>query len=502
MKFAILTLLTSLVIAGVAAWFSIAGLMTIFSASSIAIAVMAGSLEVGKLVSASWLYRNWKNTGVFLKTYLSLAVLLLMFITSMGIFGYLSRAHLEQTATMSVDYSLDLEILQSRVDAEQFKIDNLRNRIAGLNDVLTTSRNEDKNYVNRTQQAERAEINTDIDEALNNIQQLNEQMLPLKRDVAKIEAEIGPLKYIADLIYGDEAKDHFDEAVRWVIILIVFVFDPLAVAMLIAANQTLRRYGYNIEGDDNGSTANPPRGGSSGGSDSGEAVEIKPDESSNNIQRDTGAGAGDNLHLQQVGTTADNGDTPVQQDLGSVTQQDIDDIKKKRFNQLEKENKELKKILAKKPASIEVEKIVEVPVEVEKIVEKRIEVPVERVIVRTDTSKIEELTKDNNRLKNYVLTLQRDLEKKPTEIEVEKVVERVVNVPVEIEKVASNDLKEAARLLATSEMNKEDLTEEEIYNILMQSSEKDVRKRIGFWATPLPKADKDNDTNIRYIGKK
>lgn len=144
----------------------------------------------------------------------------------------------------------------------------------------------------------------------------------------------------------------------------------------------------------------------------------------------------------------------------------------------------------------------EVPVEVEKIVEKRIEVPVERVIVRTDTSKIEELTKDNNRLKNYVLTLQRDLEKKPTEIEVEKVVERVVNVPVEIEKVASNDLKEAARLLATSEMNKEDLTEEEIYNILMQSSEKDVRKRIGFWATPLPKADKDNDTNIRYIGKK
>lgn len=143
--------------------------------------------------------------------------------------------------------------------------------------------------------------------------------------------------------------------------------------------------------------------------------------------------------------------------------------------------------------------------EVEKIVEKIVEVPVEKVIIRTDTSKIEELTKDNNRLKNYVLTLQRDLDKKPTEVEVEKIVERVVNVPVEVEKVASNDLKEAARLLASSELNKEDLSEEQIYNILQESSDKDVRKRIGFWATPLPKSDdtKDtNDTNVRYIGKK
>lgn len=355
MKFAILTLLTSLVIAGVAAWFSIAGLMTIFSASSIAIAVMAGALEVGKLVSASWLYRNWKTTGFFLKTYLSLAVLMLMFITSMGIFGYLSKAHLEQTATMSVDYSLDIEVLESRIEAEQLKITNFRNRITTLDDVLTTSRNEDKNYVNRTQRDERAEINTGIDEALNNIQNLNEQVLPLRRDVAKIEAEIGPLKYIADLIYGDEAKEHFDEAVRWVIILIVFVFDPLAVAMLIAANQTLRRYGYNIEGDDDGSSTNPPSDGGPGIQSSGDVAQIGRDTQSESVQSDRRGSEGGSVHLQQSGTTVNNSDTSVHQALDSLKNND-DDSKKKESQSSKKKIKPSRNSLQKKPRQSKLKK--------------------------------------------------------------------------------------------------------------------------------------------------
>ena len=98
MIIAYLALLTAISIAAVAAWFSIAGLITIFSASTVAIAVMAGVLEVGKLVTASWLYRNWENTKFLLRTYLTLAVIILMFITSMGIFGYLSKAHLDQVS--------------------------------------------------------------------------------------------------------------------------------------------------------------------------------------------------------------------------------------------------------------------------------------------------------------------------------------------------------------------------------------------------------------------
>lgn len=251
MLFGIITLITALAIAGVAAWFSIAGLMVIFSASALPVAIMAGSLEIGKLVTASWLYRNWKQTKFLLKTYLSLSVFVLMFITSMGIFGYLSKAHIEQTATLSVDYSLEIDVIQGRIDAEQLKIDNFKSRLQGLDNVLMTSQDKDKNYVNRTQRDERQAINEGIDQSLINMQEYNQQLLPLKRDVAKVEAEIGPLKYIAELIYGNEAaKDHFDEAVRWIIIILVVVFDPLAVALLIAANQTLRNHGINIEPED------------------------------------------------------------------------------------------------------------------------------------------------------------------------------------------------------------------------------------------------------------
>ena len=112
MLFPIIVFFVAIAIAGIAAWFSIAGLMAIFAASAVPVAIMAGSLEVGKLISASWVYRNWQRAPFFLKTYLTLAVIVLMFITSMGIFGFLSKAHLEQAAQGQEDTARIERIVQ------------------------------------------------------------------------------------------------------------------------------------------------------------------------------------------------------------------------------------------------------------------------------------------------------------------------------------------------------------------------------------------------------
>ena len=131
MWFGLLTLFTALAIAGVAAWFSIAGLMAIFSAAALPIAVMAGTLEVGKLLTASWLYRYWHDTSLALKSYLSTAVLVLMLITSMGIFGYLSKAHLDQ-AGVSGDAIAAVERIDGQIAREENRITIIEDRIASI----------------------------------------------------------------------------------------------------------------------------------------------------------------------------------------------------------------------------------------------------------------------------------------------------------------------------------------------------------------------------------
>ena len=131
MKFGIITLITALAIAGVAAWFSIAGLMAIFSAAALPIAVMAGTLEVGKLLTASWLYRYWNETSFALKSYLSIAVAILMLITSMGIFGYLSKAHLDQAGASGDAFAI-VERIDGQISREENKISILQDRISSL----------------------------------------------------------------------------------------------------------------------------------------------------------------------------------------------------------------------------------------------------------------------------------------------------------------------------------------------------------------------------------
>ena len=238
------TLLVAISIAAVAAWYSIIGLMAIFAAAAIPIAIMGGVLEVGKLVTASWLYQNWRNPLLpkSIKYYLTSSVIVLVFVTSMGIFGFLSKAHLDQVKPTTSNETrivlIDKQILQE--ERVIVRAEKTLERLDKALDVYIA-----KEYVSRglkerkKQKAERDELTLAINNAMDKIDELMLKKQEFELETKMLEAEVGPLKYIAELIYGDNAKDYFDEAVRAVIIVLIFVFDPLAVLLLIAANISL-----------------------------------------------------------------------------------------------------------------------------------------------------------------------------------------------------------------------------------------------------------------------
>ena len=186
MLFGILTLITALAIAGVAAWFSIAGLMAIFSAAATPIAVMAGTLEVGKLLTASWLYRYWNETSFALKAYLSTAVFVLMLITSMGIFGYLSKAHLDQ-ASESGDAFAIVERIDGQIAREENKIDILEDRILGIGGTVDVS--ESIKQQEEIRDGAWARVQGDIDYAQGQINQLRDQLGILDKAVNDLRVQ-------------------------------------------------------------------------------------------------------------------------------------------------------------------------------------------------------------------------------------------------------------------------------------------------------------------------
>jgi hypothetical protein len=235
-----LTLFTSLTLATTAAYFSIVGLMTIFSGAALSIAFMASVLEFGKIVSAAWLHYEWERINNLLRAYFTGAVIVLMLITSMGIFGYLSKAHIDAAITGD-SFSLEASILDKRLDGKQLQLDNLTGRLESLDYVLQTSQAKDRNYVNKVQTTERTDINEQIDILVDEIVVLNEEKMPILRQQLDQEAELGPVKYIADMIYGDDAKSYYDNAVRWIILTIIFVFDPLAIMLLIVSTAAFKR---------------------------------------------------------------------------------------------------------------------------------------------------------------------------------------------------------------------------------------------------------------------
>ena len=252
----LITFLSAISISVIAAGYSIVGLSTLFAGAVVPIIAMGSALEVGKLVAASWLYNNWRNKLVpyTIKMYLTFAVVVLIFITSMGIFGFLSKAHLDQVQPVSSN-NIKIELIDKQINQQQIIIDRSQKTLDQLDKAL--DKYIDMEYVTRglkeraKQEEERNLLTTAINEASDKIAKLTLEKSELALEQDKIEAEVGPIKYIAELIYGEQAKDHFDKAVRWVIIVLIFVFDPLAVLLLIAANISLRSRKVEKEEEEN-----------------------------------------------------------------------------------------------------------------------------------------------------------------------------------------------------------------------------------------------------------
>ena len=235
MIMAFLVLIAGLLLSGTAAYYSIIGLLAIFPGAIVPIALMGSSLEFAKLVAASWLYRNWDIAPKILKGYFVFAIIVLMFITSLGTFGYLSKVHLESSIGVA-DNSLEISRIEQQIAAEQRKVGNAQRSLESLDSVVDKAFF-DGTRIRNQQKTERTALNSVIENSDAKIEKLTSDLVPLRRSNIESEAKIGPLKYIAELIYGkDEAANYFDSAVRFVIILIVLVFDPLAVLLLIAAN--------------------------------------------------------------------------------------------------------------------------------------------------------------------------------------------------------------------------------------------------------------------------
>lgn len=240
MTFIYLTFFTALALAAVAAYFSIVGLMAIFPAAAISIAVMGVVLELGKLVAASWVYRNWKEAPVALRYYFTTAVIILSFITSMGIFGFLSKAHIDHQFSFS-DSSIIVKNLEREIQSEEQTIVTAQRSIDILDRLVSEADTKDANFIRNRQKRERENLNSAIRTSSERIKALNTELTPLRQQSAAIEAEVGPIKYVADLIYGESDKNVIEKAVRWVIVILVVVFDPLAIILLIAANFSLKQ---------------------------------------------------------------------------------------------------------------------------------------------------------------------------------------------------------------------------------------------------------------------
>ena len=386
----IFALITAISISGVAAYYSIVGLTAIFSGVFIPIIIMGTVLEVGKIVTTVWLHVHWNKVGWVIRYYLSTAVIVLMFITSMGIFGFLSRAHIDATSSVG-DNQLIIEQLDQQIAVERQRITDSQRVIAqmdsAINNILNQSSNaktvenqrggqiaNQANTLRNAQKKERDALNKTIDDTNKRIAEINSQKLKLQQEQAKTEAEVGPIKYIAQLIYGDQInKDLLERAVRWVIIIIVAVFDPLAVCLILAVTMSLtfsRR-------DDN-------------------AQEIRSQDNN------TSEGKGQ--------STATIGESGADSQSNSSNTEPANQVIEVPVDRLVVEYK-----------TIEVEKIVEVPVEVEVIKTITVERPVE-VIKEVEVEKVIEVIKEVEKIVEVPIEVIK---------EVEKIVEVIKEVQVE-----------------------------------------------------------------------
>ena len=214
------TFIAAFLLSAIAAYYSVVGLALIFAGAFWPVVMMGSALEFSKLVTASWLYRNWKSAPFLLRTYLTIAVVILMLITSMGIFGFLAKSHIDSTLDAGAN-TVELKTLNQQQKIAEERLNYL---LARAKDPSTASNRLDKQ----------------IQDTQKELTSINKQRLPLLKESNKLTADVGPIKYVAELIYGD-ADNGIDKAVKLVIMIIMVVFDPLAVLLLIAANISLKQ---------------------------------------------------------------------------------------------------------------------------------------------------------------------------------------------------------------------------------------------------------------------
>ena len=245
MFFGLLTLLVALAISTVAAYYSIVGLMAIFAGATTAIAIMGVVLEIGKLVCASWTFQNWKTSPFTIRSYFIVAVVVLMLITSLGIFGFLSRAHITQSSPTALLVER-IERINLKVNQRQTQVNRYQGRLDTLDQAL--QRYIELGAISKglskigAMDNETNLLKTKISTLETEIDGLTDKKYGLKTELNLAEVEVGPIRYVASMIYDDVSESQLEEAVRWIIILLIFVFDPLAVVLVIAANISLRDY--------------------------------------------------------------------------------------------------------------------------------------------------------------------------------------------------------------------------------------------------------------------
>ena len=254
---AYLALISGLALSGVAVYYSVAGLTAIFSAAVIPIIIMGVALEVSKIVATVWLKQNWSIAPLTVKTYLCIAIIMLMIITSMGIFGFLSKAHSDQNL-VSGDVIAKIAVYDEKISIAKDNIDANRKALKQLDEAVdqVMGRSNDQKgaekavTIRRSQQKERTRLQEEIQTFQTSIGQLNEERAPIAAEVRQVEAEVGPIKYIAAFVYGSTDETILEKAVIWVIILIIVVFDPLALILLIASQISFQMFREKLaEGD-------------------------------------------------------------------------------------------------------------------------------------------------------------------------------------------------------------------------------------------------------------
>lgn len=245
----ILALLSGLSISLVAIYYSVTGLVSIFSGAATSIMIMGSTLEISKLVATVWLKRFWDIAPKIIKVYLISAIIILMIITSLGIFGFLARAA-EQQSAITGDIEDKLLIIDDKIKIQEDIIISSKKALQQMDDSVdqvlsrsSTDKGALKSFkVRQAQQEERASLHKAINDAQSQITSLRDERTPISIQSRKISVEYGPIKHVAGLLFNDTAKN-LDNAVRYVIILLVMVFDPLAVILLLCSQYSFSYIG-------------------------------------------------------------------------------------------------------------------------------------------------------------------------------------------------------------------------------------------------------------------